>query len=156
MKKMIPFVVIVAIIAAVIGGAVMMKGKSVKPSVTINITSDKTGISPTVDPKKVSNLSPTKTNVQGGKSANFVSIPLNISSPANGTSVKTPALTVKGKTVPKAEVIANETETVADTSGNFTANINLDEGDNIISVTAIDADGNSVEKEMTVSYNPTN
>jgi hypothetical protein len=134
----------------------MTQNKSVKPPSTTNNTSNKTVNNPTVEPKKTISLSPTKTITQYIKPANFISIPLNISSPVNGISVSTPALSVKGKTIPKGDVIVNETETTADTSGNFTAKITLDEGSNIISVQAIDAEGNSEEKELIVIYNPTN
>lgn len=147
MKKLIPAVVIIAVIAAAVGSVFMMQGKSVKPQETANSVSDKL----TEEPKKIINLLPT-----GVKSANITGIPLNISSPVNGASVTNATLTVKGKTIARADVVVNDAETTADTSGNFTANITLDEGDNIISILAIDADGNSSEKEMTVTYNPAN
>jgi hypothetical protein len=79
-------------------------------------------------------------------------ISLTISSPTNGTIVKKSTLTVSGTTVPRAEVAVNETEVVADTKGNFSANITLDEGDNLIVITANDASGNLAETELTVTY----
>lgn len=153
MKKLIPAVVFIAVIAAVIGGFVMMQGKSVKSPLPVNKTADNDINNPTAALNSPLPSATVTTN-QKNKPANFISIPLNISVPVNGASFSNPTLTVKGKTIAKAEVIVNETDTAADTSGNFTADITLDEGDNIISITAIDAEGNSTEKELTVSYNP--
>lgn len=81
-------------------------------------------------------------------------IMLSVTSPANGSTVKTPTITVKGKTVPKAEVWVNDQDVRADASGNFSATVTLDEGENTITVTANDDDGNASEKEITVNYEP--
>ena len=64
----------------------------------------------------------------------------------------TPSVTVTGKSFPYAEVFINDTEIKADASGNFTAPVTLDEGENIISVMANDENGNSAEQEITVTY----
>ena len=81
-------------------------------------------------------------------------IALNISSPADGSIVSTPAITIAGNTVPNADVSINDSEIKADAGGNFTFSLQLDEGDNDIVVTANDANGASAEKEFIVSYTP--
>lgn len=80
------------------------------------------------------------------------SITLSISSPLDNTTVTTRSVTVKGKTIPSAEVFVNEVDTVADKNGNFSATVALEEGENPILVVASDADGNVSEKEITVLY----
>ncbi len=79
-------------------------------------------------------------------------ITLTISSPVSGSSVTTAKATVKGKTSPKAEVLANEAEGIADSSGNFSLSVILDEGENSIIVTAVDENGKVAEKEILVTY----
>ncbi len=82
-------------------------------------------------------------------------ISLSISAPASGTVTGTQKTTVKGKTSPKAEVFANEAEGIADMNGNFSLTVQLDEGENSIIVTAVDADGKVAEKEILVTYEVT-
>jgi hypothetical protein len=79
-------------------------------------------------------------------------ISLTISSPFNGSTVTTSKATVKGKTLPKAEVFANEAEGLADANGNFSLSVSLDDGENSIIVTAVDENGNVAEKEVMVTY----
>lgn len=79
-------------------------------------------------------------------------ITLSVTTPLSGTSVATSKVTMKGKTAPKAEVFANEAEGVADSSGNFSLTVALDEGENSIIVTAVDENGNVAEKEILVTY----
>ena len=80
------------------------------------------------------------------------SIPLTIASPANASIVTTSTLAVKGKTTPKAEVFVNDKETIADSNGNFSVTLTLDEGDNPIVVLANDENGNEAEQELSVTY----
>lgn len=82
-------------------------------------------------------------------------INLDISSPSNGQVVTSSSITVRGTTTPNAEVSVNEVDTSADSSGAFSAAINLDEGDNVISVVANDAKGNFIEKDVNVIFNST-
>lgn len=79
-------------------------------------------------------------------------IALTISSPLSGGSVSTATVAVRGKTSPKAEVFANEAEGLADASGNFSLTVALDEGENSIIVTAVDANGKVAETEVLVTY----
>lgn len=78
---------------------------------------------------------------------------LTLTSPKANTTVTSSSLTVKGKTSPKAEIFVNEAETVADTNGNFSVTVALEEGENYLLVAVTDADGNYKEQELTVTYN---
>lgn len=80
-------------------------------------------------------------------------ITLTVISPADGATVTNPTLTVRGSTVPGAEVFINDLETVADASGNFSVRLTLDEGENPVVIFANDADGNTAETYLTVTYN---
>lgn len=79
-------------------------------------------------------------------------ISLEILSPANGVTVTSPNLAIKGITVARADVFINDLELKADSKGNFTAQLTLDEGENEIIIVANDEDGNVAEKELTVTY----
>ena len=91
-------------------------------------------------------------SVSPAKSAENPGITLAISSPVEGTTVKSASLTVRGVSTPGADVSVNETDTTADKSGNFTATVTLDEGENILIFVASDTDGNYAEKEVSVTY----
>ncbi len=80
-------------------------------------------------------------------------ISLTIDTPANNSTVTSPTVKVSGKTVPNADVSVNDTELKADGSGNFSTTVTLDEGENIIGIVANDANGNSSEQDLTVTYN---
>lgn len=80
-------------------------------------------------------------------------ISLSVTSPSSGTTVASPTVAVIGRTLPKAEIFANEAEGVADTAGNFSLTVKLDDGENSIIITAVDGDGNVAEKEIIVTYN---
>lgn len=77
---------------------------------------------------------------------------LTISSPKNGEVLTASTTEVKGKTVGGSEVFINDQETKADSNGNFSVLINLDEGENIINIIANDKDGAFKEEEITVIY----
>ena len=72
----------------------------------------------------------------------------------DGSIVKTNKVIIKGVTIPKAEVFINDLELVADAKGNFSGTITLEEGDNPISIIAVDENGNSSEEEITITYEP--
>src|SRR5260221_12115750 len=76
-------------------------------------------------------------------------------SPSDGQTVTTRSIRLSGKTFPNAEVSINEVDTKADQEGNFSAKINLDDGDNLITIVANDQSGNFVEKEITITYSST-
>ncbi len=79
-------------------------------------------------------------------------LPLSISTPADGVTVTSSTITVKGKTGAKAEVAVNDAETTADANGNFSVQVTLDEGENFLYIVVNDADGNVTEKELTIIY----
>lgn len=107
---------------------------------------------PTQAPGSASPATTSKTQSSGY--TNTKTLTLSISSPSNGATVTSASLKISGKTGPNAEVFVNDTSTRADASGNFSVTLTLDEGDNPIVVSANDADGNVVEKELTVTYTP--
>lgn len=80
-------------------------------------------------------------------------IELNITSPQDNAVVTKPTLVVTGKTVPSADVSVNEVDTKADTKGNFSATLILEEGENAIMIVSSDQNGNYSETDLTVTYN---
>lgn len=86
--------------------------------------------------------------------ASVSEIALAIVSPADKDTVSEPRVSVRGRTAPNAEVFINEVETRADASGNFSATVPLEEGENYILVVANDERGSFSEKELTVTYIP--
>lgn len=79
---------------------------------------------------------------------------ITVASPEHGAVVGSMIIAITGTTTPNADVFINDTELKADSSGNFTADLTLDEGENVISVASNDADGNYAEKEIMVVYVP--
>lgn len=75
-----------------------------------------------------------------------------LTSPNDGTHFKTAAISIKGKTVAKADVFVNEVDGKADNDGNFTISYTLEEGDNYLVIGANDEYGNFEEKEIIVYY----
>jgi len=89
-------------------------------------------------------------NKTTSKANNFL---LEISSPKNGEVVKQNKVTVKGKTIPGAEVFVNDQQVSLDNTGNFSAAVSLDEGENFIIVSAGNERGDK-EVEIGVTYEP--
>jgi len=87
-----------------------------------------------------------------GKGAVETSLPLQIISPSDQSTVTSAFITLRGKTTAQAEVFVNDKETTADPDGNFSVQLELDEGENPIMVVANDANGNVGEKEITLMY----
>lgn len=79
-------------------------------------------------------------------------VSLIVSSPTNSSTVTSASLTVKGTTAPKSDVYVNDKDAVADAAGNFAIPILLDEGENYLIVSVVDPNGNTAEKEITVTY----
>lgn len=77
---------------------------------------------------------------------------LTILTPTNNSTVNSATTTVTGKTFPTADVVINNNEVKADGTGNFSTTVTLDEGENIITVTATDEEGNVAEQEIMVMY----
>jgi hypothetical protein len=75
---------------------------------------------------------------------------LEVIEPKENATYNDPSMKVSGKTSAYAEVYVNEIRTKADEKGYFSLNYNLDEGENLLTITANDQDGNYAEKEITV------
>ena len=117
-----------------LGGGWMVKDKINSKSETLN--SKQVELTPTVEPTL---------DLVAQK------LTLSVSSPADGAVVRAASVTVKGKTAPNAEVSINDVDTKADTGGNFSAVIKLDEGENYVVVVATDDNGDFAKLEMTVN-----
>ena len=76
---------------------------------------------------------------------------LTVLEPKNNQVVSSPQITVMGKTAAGADVFINEEELAADSQGNFSAVLTLEEEENYLTVVAIDEDGNYNEQEVIVT-----
>jgi len=81
-------------------------------------------------------------------------ITLAIKTPKNGDIVTSSSLSVTGTTSPNAEVFVNDKETKADSDGDFSVKLILEEDENYILITANDSEGNSAEQDLSVIYQP--
>lgn len=81
-------------------------------------------------------------------------ISLTLTDPSDGLVTSTSDITVSGKTTPNADVAVNDQELKADSKGNFSVKLTLDEGENTITIVANDEQGNYIEKDITVSFVP--
>ena len=80
-------------------------------------------------------------------------MPLTITEPADGATLTSNAISVKGQTAPGANVSVNDQAFLADKDGNFAVNLNLESGPNTIDVVASDDSGNSQESLLIVDVN---
>ena len=136
--------VVLAIVAvAILGIFIVLQGQSG----TQNQTKTGARIMPTVTKNSTATFTTPTTDIATEKS-----IALTITSPTNGSTVTASSVTVKGKTVVGAEVFINDKETTADSQGNFSTILSLDEGDNPIVVLVNDENGNVAEQELSVTY----
>lgn len=78
-------------------------------------------------------------------------ISLNIISPKNNDVVKSRNVVVTGKTASGAEVFINDQSVKADSNGNFSLTLTLDEGENVVVVAANDEEGNVIEQTFSVN-----
>lgn len=143
MKKIT--VLLLGVSPLLLAGCSLIPGTSQGTDVSnqTSVVSQQTGV---VAPTSLATPGPSGTDYQSG-------ISLTIGAPADGSSVSMPTVTVTGKTAPGADVSVNDTDLVADAGGNFSTKLVLDEGENTITVVANDQNGNSAEKEITVTYN---
>ncbi len=79
---------------------------------------------------------------------------LTISSPSDGQSFSKDdsPITVSGKTDPGVKVTVNNFWAIVDANGNFSYNLRIQNGENHIKISGIDAAGNTTEKELKVNY----
>ena len=127
---------IIPVLLFVVFAAVYLYTK--KPNIEPNMNSN-TGSSVSTDS--------TQTNNQSSYQSNLT---LELTSPKDGSTVTSPTISVTGKTSADADVFVNDKELKADSSGNFSTTITLDEGQNSIVVVANDTNGNSAEKQVNV------
>lgn len=80
--------------------------------------------------------------------------PLEVTSPQDGTQAKDKLIDITGKTEPNIKVDINGVVVNSDSEGNFTASYSLNEGDNLLTIKAIDKAGNETVKKIHVIYKP--
>ena len=151
-KNKVIFIALCIIVAGSVAFVVSKKRQS-QQSISNQIESSvqesqktETGIQPT-DTITNTKESPITTKIQ-----EVSEITLTVSTPDSGSTTSSSKIQVTGKTSPNAEVFANEAEGIADANGNFSLSVALDEGENSIIVTAVDANGKVAEKEILVTY----
>lgn len=81
---------------------------------------------------------------------------LNVNSPSDGQSFSKDQnmANVKGTTDADVKVTVNGFWAITDSNGNFSYNLPLQNGDNVIKIAAVDMAGNKTEKEIKISYSP--
>ncbi len=81
---------------------------------------------------------------------------LSISEPEDGKVIKGGDKKVKisGKTNPGVHILINGNQVIVDKDGNFSTEQPLNEGDNTISIKAIDITSNTKEEQRKITYNP--
>lgn len=88
------------------------------------------------------------------------SIYLNVSSPKNELVTDKRILTVSGKTLPNANIIAlspiDVSAGTASSDGNFSLTVNLDDDQNIIRITAIASNGETISATRIVTFSTEN
>jgi hypothetical protein len=77
---------------------------------------------------------------------------IDITSPQNGTVVDEPVVTVSGQTLPEAGVVVNGLIVFVESDGNFSFQLALQEGENLIAATASGDGGGKVYGNVTVTY----
>jgi hypothetical protein len=78
-------------------------------------------------------------------------IPLEVTYPADGATLNTANIVVKGQTAAGAVVIVNDQAEIADEQGNFSIPLSLENGISVIDVTASDDNGNQAEVILMVN-----
>ncbi|MDE2025308.1 MAG: hypothetical protein KGJ07_02340 [Patescibacteria group bacterium] len=82
-------------------------------------------------------------------------VQLTIDQPADESVVSTRTITISGKTIPQATIVVNtdtDDEVVTPTQdGSYSLTLTIENGENAISVTAIDPTGNETTKIVTVT-----
>lgn len=81
---------------------------------------------------------------------------LNVSSPIDGQSFSKDQniASIRGTTDADVKVTVNGFWAITDSNGNFSYSLPLQNGDNAISVEAVDVAGNKTKKEIKVTYSP--
>ena len=82
---------------------------------------------------------------------------LEVSQPQNNTRFsgeKQRKIQILGKTEVEAFLTINNSSEILDKDGNFSSSLTLGEGENIITIIALDLAGNKTEKQIKVTYSP--
>lgn len=95
------------------------------------------------------------TNLQQKTANDLKAIFLQVNEPKNNITVANQAITIIGKTIPNGFVFVNNQEFKADSNGNFSTTVILEEGENYILVVVSDDYGNSAEKDIVVNLEST-
>ena len=125
----------------------ILVGLSLGLFITYGVYQAKTGISPESDKdQKILSLTPVPENEFSGE--------LVLNSPKNEIIQEDSSISVSGTTLPSSFVVIfvdnKETITSSDESGNFSMEISLENGLNIITITVLDENGRSISTERTV------
>lgn len=151
-KKYLPVIIGGAIIILA-GGLIFLGYQYQKSTNKTNLEATPSGSSETANESAVPTILKEEKEQSGQISADTQQkLTLAVTQPGNGTTTNSSSVVVKGKTIAKADVFVNEAETKADSSGNFSVSLKLDEGENYILVVAADSEGNSTEQELTMNY----
>ena len=82
------------------------------------------------------------------------SLTVTVLEPADGASVHSDTVVVKGEAPPETVVTVNDDILIVESDGRFESEQLLGEGPNVIEVVASDLEGNEVIIEITVTYQP--
>ncbi len=147
----------VNIVAVVLAVLLLMGGLTYalrQTPVNKSTTTNQSSLIPTSNPSATTNQTTTASSQPAAQEPTTATLGLNIVEPKNGAVVSNSNLKVSGKTAPNAEVFVNDKELRADSTGNFSITVALDEGDNSIIISANDDNGNFSEQELTITYEP--
>ncbi|MBT4124596.1 MAG: hypothetical protein HN981_01645 [Candidatus Pacebacteria bacterium] len=125
----------------------ILVGLSLGLFITYGVYQAKTSISPESDKdQEILSLTPAPENEFSGE--------LVLNSPENEIIQEDSSISVSGTTLPNSFVVIfvdnKETITSSDESGNFSIEISLENGLNIITITVLDENGRSISTERTV------
>ena len=81
---------------------------------------------------------------------------LTIDTPTDESVTANPTVTINGKTTPDATIIIDTATTdqvvTPSATGSYSITLDLSQGENLINITAVAADGNEVNKKLTLTY----
>lgn len=81
---------------------------------------------------------------------------LEIAEPEDGKTIQggDKKVTIRGKTEPQAQVFVNDSRVITSADGTFSADLELNDGDNILTIKAIDQASNTTEIVRRVTFKP--
>lgn len=104
-----------------------------------------------VDPSEIK-----KINIENPTPTPSSTIFITVERPKDEEVTDERIITISGKTVPDAKIVvltqSNEEAAVAASNGNFSTEITLDDGENIIEISAITENGEVAKTKLTVTY----